>query len=470
MTIRRRDLLKVVGSTVAASAATKLTMRSASAAQGGTIVRDVCILGGGSAGTYTAVRLGDFGKSVVVLEKKDRLGGHAETVTDPVTGIPVDIGVVVFEENPLVTGYFGRLDVPLVSVPLGGGGVTTYVDFRTGELVPSYAPPSDAAFGAALGEYLGLLEGTFPYLDSGFNLPNPVPEDLLAPFATFVQKYGLGALVDNAYLFAEGVGNLLDDPALYILKNFSLNVAGAIATGGFLAVPGGTSTLYDKAEQYLGGNNIVFNSEVLRVTRSGRGGIEVDVLTPDGVVRVKCQKLVVACPPTPTNLAPFDLDFFEADTLGRFKANYYATALVRLSGLEPGRTVQNVAANTPYDLAPLPGIYSLAPTEAPGLWNVKYGNSFWLPDDLVKASIIADIERMAARGSVPVKFEEYVAFSSHAPFEMMVSSQEIAAGFYTNLNALQGRNDTYYTSAAFQTNDSSLIWQFTEGLLPQIGA
>jgi hypothetical protein len=36
------------------------------------------------------------------------------------------------------------------------------------------------------------------------------------------------------------------------------------------------------------------------------------------------------------------------------------------------------------------------------------------------------------------------------------------------MNSLQGRHNTYYNAAAFQTNDSSLIWQFTEELLPQI--
>jgi heterodisulfide reductase subunit A-like polyferredoxin len=42
-----------------------------------TIIRDVCILGGGSTGTYAAVRLSqDLGKSVVVVEKTGRLGGH----------------------------------------------------------------------------------------------------------------------------------------------------------------------------------------------------------------------------------------------------------------------------------------------------------------------------------------------------------------------------------------------------------
>jgi hypothetical protein len=234
--------------------------------------------------------------------------------------------------------------------------------------------------------------------------------------------------------------------------------------------PGGTAQLYDKAAQFLG-SDVLFNANVVRVDRGGNDGIRVYVETPTGPRCIQCKKLVIAFPPTPDNLGPIDLDSFEERTLSRFRANYYATALVQLSGLQPGLTVQNIGANTTYNLPPLPGIYSLAPTAAPGLWNVKFGSASWLPDLVVQAKIIADIERMKFVGTFPtVAFDKFVAFSSHAPFELMVSPEEIAAGFYTDLNSLQGRNKTYYTSAAFQTNDSSLIWEFTEGLLPQVAS
>jgi hypothetical protein len=63
-----------------------------------TITVDVAIIGGGATGTYAAVRLQDYGKSVLVIEKSGRLGGHTETyfATDappPFTGAPVDYGV-----------------------------------------------------------------------------------------------------------------------------------------------------------------------------------------------------------------------------------------------------------------------------------------------------------------------------------------------------------------------------------------
>jgi hypothetical protein len=53
-------------------------------------------------------------------------------------------------------------------------------------------------------------------------------------------------------------------------------------------------------------------------------------------------------------------------------------------------------------------------------------------------------------------------------FQLGVTGAQIAGGYHRVLNSLQGRNNTFYNSATFQTNDSSLIWQFTEGLLPQI--
>ena len=262
---------------------------------------------------------------------------------------------------------------------------------------------------------------------------------------------------------------LLEVPALYALKLFSLSVASAIASDNFLIVPGGTGQLYDNAAQFLGADALL-DAEVSRVVRRAQRAIEVDVETPAGLVRVVCEKLVVACPPTLQNLRPLDLDALETRTFNRFRANYYGTALVELSGLPAGQAVQNVRADTPYQLPALPGIYSLDPSPAPGLWNVKFGSANWLPDQLVRAKIVAGIEALNTAGTFPAQFEQFIAFEAHTPFQMMVSSQQIAAGFYRTLGSLQGRRGTFYASAALQTNNSSLIWRFVEGLLPQLAA
>jgi heterodisulfide reductase subunit A-like polyferredoxin len=68
-----------------------------------TIVRDVCIIGGGSTGTFSAIRFRDRGESVVVIERKDRLGGHTETYQDSITGLTTEAGVVAWVNFTVVT-------------------------------------------------------------------------------------------------------------------------------------------------------------------------------------------------------------------------------------------------------------------------------------------------------------------------------------------------------------------------------
>ena len=60
------------------------------------IERDVCIIGGGSSGTYSAIRLQQMNKTFALIEREDRLGGHVNTYIDPVTKQALDYGVVVW--------------------------------------------------------------------------------------------------------------------------------------------------------------------------------------------------------------------------------------------------------------------------------------------------------------------------------------------------------------------------------------
>ncbi|RYP77053.1 hypothetical protein DL771_001343 [Monosporascus sp. 5C6A] len=152
--------------------------------------RDVAILGGGSSGTYTAVRLQDSGKTVVVVEADDTLGGHTETYTDPVAGQRDDIGVLFFHDIPVVRDYFARFDIPLEILQM---------------------PP------APRGYYGQLLR--FPELLEGFDkLPDPVPEDLLLPFGQFAEKYGTQDVVPMLALYGQGGLDYEKTTTLYILK------------------------------------------------------------------------------------------------------------------------------------------------------------------------------------------------------------------------------------------------------------
>jgi hypothetical protein len=434
-------------------------------AQGNPVIeRDVCVIGGGSAGTYIAVRLGDFGKSVVLLERTGRLGGHAETFIFPGTSIPIDIGVIDFEQTPVVINYFNRFNINYVAIATPSG-TSVNVDLRTGLPLNNFTPPSPAAVGQAFATYFEILATKYPYLDSGFQLPDPVPQELTEPFSNFVITNGLQALVPTIFEFGQGAGNLLQDPALYVLKLFSLNVVRAILGGGFLNIPGGTVQLYNAATQHLG-SNVVFNARPRIINRTGPR-IQVVADTPTGPVTILCTKLVWSAPPTLHNLAPVDLDAMEISIFRKLRSKCYTTGLATISGLPAGLSITNLTPDTPFNLPPLPGLYILQAT-IPGLYLTLFGSDDPLPTPAVEKRIQMQVESLARAGTYPARFEGFQIFSNHTPFQLGVSGDEIAAGFYARMNALQGHRNTYYNGAAFQTNDSSLIWQFTEELLPKI--
>jgi Flavin containing amine oxidoreductase len=467
-TIERRTAIQALGaSVVAANAFSAGSARAGNCAQR-TIDRDVCIIGGGSSGSYTAVRLRDQGVSVAVLERESRLGGHAQTYVDPVSGVPINTGVVVLENVSIVTDYLNRFGIQAAPASFSGGQ-TAYIDFVTGKVADGFTPPAQDAFIGALLLYRQILATEYPYLDDGFYLPNPVPEELIRPFSEFIANRGLEALFPTAFQFGQGLGRVLENPAIYALKNFSAAVVDSILGTGFLILPSGVAELYDQIAAELA-DDVLCDAIVQNVDRSRSDRIEVSAETPDGEVTIRCKKLVVACPPNLKRLSFMDTDETEREVLEKFRANHYSTGVVELTGVPADLSMQNVGADTLYNLPSLPGIYGMTPTGAPGLWNVKFGSSSLLNEAQVRNAIRASIRRVRSAGTYPVHLIGLRTFSNHSPFTLMVDECDLRNGFYEKLYALQGRRRTFYTGAAFQTHDSSLIWRFTESLLPRITA
>jgi phytoene dehydrogenase-like protein len=73
------------------------------------VEREVCVIGGGSAGTYAAVRLQQLGKTVAVVERQDPLGGHVHTYQSAQTGETFEYGVVVYGKISVAKDYFDAL-------------------------------------------------------------------------------------------------------------------------------------------------------------------------------------------------------------------------------------------------------------------------------------------------------------------------------------------------------------------------
>ncbi|PGG97057.1 hypothetical protein GX51_07509 [Blastomyces parvus] len=444
------------------------------------ILRDVAVVGGGSSGTYSAISLQDKGQSVIVIEKQDRLGGHADTYVDPATGTPIDLGVLTFHNISVVTDFFRRFDVPL-SAADGYSTSLSYYDFRSGEEVTQrYNPPAQEV-GAAMATYLAQY-AKYPSLRNGTFLPNPVPEELYMSFGEFVEKYGIQAIVPTFYSTNPGVGEILSNPTVEQFRTMTPEIVMGLA-GGFLSPARRNSAeIFTRAADELSSSSsLLLSSEVLYTHRShgSKCGVKLVVRTPNGLKLIVAKKLLIAIPPKLDILAPFDLSATEKSLFGKYIATGYYVGLVKNSGMPDDALVFNAAAdNTKYAFPHLPGAYSFLPTGVPGLHRVYYATpqsskSFPLSGDAAKADITKAIKQLQNKNpdKFPAGEPEFVTFSSHAPFGLQVSAEDIKDGFYDKLYKLQGERNTYWTGAAWRAHDSSLIWRYSEEfVVPQIVA
>lgn len=442
-----------------------------------TIDRDVIIIGGGSSGTYAAISLDRLGYSVALIEKEPILGGQVNTYHDPISNKTVDFGVLVFSNITVVIDYFNYLDISVT--PLDEqSSKTSYADFRRdGKLLQipnSVAWANESARTSALISYSDILSA-YPYLANGFDLPDPVPQDLLLSWGSFLKKYKLDALAYFALNLVEGFGNILDQPALYVMKWFGeLTVDSLLGKG---VVPLTTKNhdnqeIYEKALFRLGTNAFV-SSHVTAIERQD-SGVKVSVSTPLGDKLFVGKKLLIAIPPTINNLRGLGLDLESEEEMlfAQFYNSFYWNMIIKNTGIPDDVEIDNVDVSSPLGLPSLPGLYGFRPSGLPSFHDALYGSPYYISEEEVKADVLATLSKVVkANGYKAESIPEIVGFANHSPFEPMVSTEAIRNGVYDCLNKLQGKRNTWWTGATWQTQDSPLIWNWTEyNLLPKIVA
>ena len=426
------------------------------------ITIDVAVVGGGSAGVYTAVRLQDYNKSIVIIEKNDYIGGHAETYIDPQSNIPINLGVVVFPKTQITKDYFARFRVPLAPLNYSSTPVS-YIDFFTGDPV-AYEPPPAADIAAALRGYTVQLQ-KYPALQGGFNLTYPVANDLLLPFGKFLDKYNLSALIPTVFIFNQGYSPILNISTIYLLKYSYANELNSIETGFLTAASHNTGDLYNNILEHLG-PSVLLNTTVQAMDRSSPSNIKIVVRINNTAPKlIIASKLLSTPPPKVDQLIGYDLSANETELFSQFVANGYYVGVLNNTGLQPNKSYTSVdPRNPPYDIPRLPGIHTIAPTGASDLVEVFYGSPIPISVADVQSDILAKVKRLATSQAINNTCAEpkFVTFTSHTPFNLMVSNEAIANGFYERLYALNGQRNTFYNGAAWQTQDSNEIWEYTE--------
>jgi NAD(P)-binding Rossmann-like domain len=428
------------------------------------ITRDVCIIGGGSAGIYASIQLHDSGKSIVVIEKEDHIGGHTDTYIDKTTGEAINVGASMFHNISIVIDYFKRLGVPLVPPPNSGVKIS-YLDFDTGKPVPQFTPASTTAIKQALNIYARILAANYSYLEAGYYLPDPVPPELLIPFGDFATQYGIGAIVPLLNLYNQNNGELWKEPTLYVIKAFGLALIQAFQQG--FVTSHNVYDLYTSAAKVLDGN-ILDSASIISMNRRASNAVKLIVNTPSGRKLVRAKKILMTGPPLIDNLQGWDLSDAERGTFTKFSSLGYFGAIVSNTGISQATYFENIGAQNPFFLNSLPGCYAIGPTNLVNQHSVYYGTPAPVSDGDAQDGITHQINQLADGGSFPAAATDFLYTTNHSPYRLYASVDDIKNGFYKNLYALQGTRNTFWSGAAWMTHDSSMVWTFTAALLSRI--
>ncbi|MEA2695935.1 MAG: hypothetical protein QOI66_206, partial [Myxococcales bacterium] len=196
--LSRRTMMKLVAATPLAACGGAASSGSPPPATGSTntsqglrsITCDVCVLGAGASGMYATMRLRERGHSVTLLERSDRVGGHANTYRDPEGRGAQEMGVRIYPGIPIIKDTFDRYGIALKKIDLAALS-RTYIDIRTGER-STYQDPNPLQTFASLTQYGLLMRTQYAYISKeGYQLPTPVPDELLQPFGQFLRDQNL---------------------------------------------------------------------------------------------------------------------------------------------------------------------------------------------------------------------------------------------------------------------------------------
>lgn len=430
---------------------------------------DVAIVGGGSGGIHAAIQLKDAGASVLVLEKKDQIGGHAETYINKDTGVVNNIGVFLFANTDLVKRYFERLDVPMSNFnPLSEPSGPSY-DFALGIPIPPPDNNTQEAIQAAAQNYAQNVLSKYGWVDQGYFLPNPVPEELYMPIGDLAVKYDFTALLPVMAQFSWYFGNQTTVPALYGVKDFGPSLFSSAFGQFIVSGTGNTRSLYDAALKDLG-SSVLLNTTILTVHRSSTtAGVTLLVSQCGGMPQtIRAKKLLVAIQPTLQNVMFFDLSMNERGLFSKFSAIGYFTGVASVPDWD-SRSLTNLGALTPFNQPIIPGTFGFRPTRTP--YEFEFGVGFdtdQASDQDGEAVVRQELATLARVSAVPADAADTVTFpatSFHKPFDVRVGAADLKDGFYAKLLAIQGSRNTYWTGAAWTGQNSALVWNFNEGTI-----
>ncbi|KAK4223211.1 hypothetical protein QBC38DRAFT_54825 [Podospora fimiseda] len=483
-----------------------------------TIKRDVCIIGGGAAGTYAALRLRDAGKSVVIVEKSSKLGGGNRGTPNP----------TLLRDSKITRKLYSRFNIDLKRQKFAyfSDKAKTFkiIDFEKGEIVspekydadgmPLPAKLRGSFEGSITPEALKSWQDQIPFYkvdELSLTRKRAKNEPKVKPTIHIKdQAYGKtvtgqyrNVIASMAYNFCRGYGDLYKLPMINVVRNFGPTTLRALEEGFLMPEDVNNEKLYRLAQHELK-NDILFNFTPVQSEETG-GRIVIDVKRryspqdsgePDekNTATIEADTCFFTIPPSKENLAWLDLALYQQRILHGFKFTGWYTMKVSNTRLRDdihfygGTTFgvkEHVRSGQKKSHKPWQAIYDIRPTGVPGTFQLDFGFDGYLNLDRERTLeyIVTALRRLWTKsvrqelflpGTVADDIQPvFDDMELHHPYGARLSDKVNESYDYRWDEMMKNHIETLphvvFGGAAFsRSHDASLIWENTEQLLDRL--
>jgi predicted NAD/FAD-dependent oxidoreductase len=378
------------------------------------------IIGAGTSGLTAAHYLRRSGyERVTVLEQEPRVGGKCCSVT--VDSRVYEMGAVMGTRD-----YATTLDL-MDATDVQGGPIEGFhcydLEGRPTDLFPRRQVPRLAW--QVLVPYAWATQVRYRHVnDPGLS---GLPRELSEPFAHFAKQHGLASLpvAFSPPFTAFGYGWFDEVPAAYVMKYIDMHMVEALVSPTRrLEWPDGVESLWSRLAAQ---NDVRTSTTVRRVTRGDTVRVQTDA------DELEFDTLILASP-LHGALEFLDASPTEQRLFSQIRTYDYHVLLARISGLPEGSGL--LPANF---LAKRFGHALLWYHRGQGdpLYTVYVLSDGTMTPEEIERTCADDFEQLGAR------FEEVITTRRWRYFPH-VTSDVMAAGFYDELEGLQGTDHTYY--------------------------
>jgi len=286
------------------------------------------------------------------------------------------------------------------------------------------------------------------------------------PFGEWLRRHGLGRFRElfEVLFIAYGYGQMLDLPAAYALKFFDpihLEAAVDVVLGAeapdTMDFVEGFQELWERVDERF--DLQTRRGSVIEEVRRSPTGVTVRGSGPGGRFEEHFDKLIVACP------LDAALDFLDASReerrlFSQVRFNDYYVTIARMQGAPDISTYVY-----PYARRFTPGQPTVFYPPVPGDDGLFVFYAYGGPG-IDTAVVRQNIELLTRSPEIDGRIDEFL-HTEHWRYFPHVTSEVMRAGFYEDVEAMQGRFHTYYAGEALSFTLVELVAEYSRALVAE---